>query len=116
MILKLLKDVLMEEKGVGVFRFETEHNAGQMVFVYSDDSLMKALRAMWKYRISGVPILDRSSKSLLGNIRYCDVRILLDKPHVFMRRKLVFLLLVYPHTCLFVSRFLLATHFDNHFC
>jgi len=67
--------------------FETERNAGQMVFVYGDDSLMKALRAMWKYRISGVPILDRSSKSLIGNIRYCDVRIVLDKPQVFLRRK-----------------------------
>ena len=58
-----------------------------MVMAYGDDALMAALRAMWKYRISGVPILDRPSKSLIGNIRYCDLRVLLDKPHVFLRRK-----------------------------
>ena len=66
-----------------VFRFEAEHNAGQMVLIHSDDTLMAALRAMWKYQISGVPVLDRSSKSLSGNICYCDLRIILDKPHVF---------------------------------
>lgn len=67
--------------------FEAESNGGQMISVHDDDTLMTALRAMWKYRISGVPVLDRSTKRLIGNIRYCDLRIILDEPEVFYHRK-----------------------------
>ncbi|XP_024366318.1 SNF1-related protein kinase regulatory subunit gamma-1 isoform X1 [Physcomitrium patens] len=66
--------------------FETEYNAEQLVFVHGDETLVTALHAMWKYRISGVPILDRPSKRLIGNIRYCDLLILLEDAQVFSKR------------------------------
>jgi CBS domain-containing protein len=85
----LLRPTYLNPIGEIVPRFEVHHNAGHMVFVYGDDNLMAALRAMWRHRLSGVPILDRSSKQLIGNVRYNDLRIILDKPHVFNQRRFV---------------------------
>lgn len=70
-------------------RFHVEHSAGAVVSVHGDDTLIVALQAMWKHRISGIPVLDRSSRCIIGNIHFSDLRIILDKPHVFNQRRFV---------------------------
>lgn len=42
---------------------------------------------LWKHRISGVPVIDRQSKRVLGNVRNTDVRLLLDNHKLFSERR-----------------------------
>jgi CBS-domain-containing membrane protein len=68
-------------------RFELEHNSGTLVGVNGDDTLITAFRAMWKHRVSAMPVTDTASKHIIGTLRNTDLLILLDQPNLFNKRR-----------------------------
>lgn len=66
------------------FRFEM---GDSVVHVHGDQSVAEALHKLWESRLSGMPILDRTSKRLIGTLRITDVPLLLDERRLFSGRK-----------------------------
>ncbi|KAF3783181.1 SNF1-related protein kinase regulatory subunit gamma-1 [Nymphaea thermarum] len=66
------------------FRFEM---GDSVVHVNGDQSVAEALHQLWENRLSGIPILDRTSKRLIGALRITDIPLLLDESRLFSGRK-----------------------------
>ncbi|CAN6446638.1 unnamed protein product [Victoria cruziana] len=66
------------------FRFEM---GDSVVHVHGDQSVAEALHKLWESRLSGMPILDSTSKRLIGTLRITDVPLLLDERRLFSGRK-----------------------------
>ncbi|CAK9203310.1 unnamed protein product [Sphagnum jensenii] len=82
---------LIAEKPLSDLGFELEHNSGTLVGVNGDDTLITAFRAMWKHRVSAMPVTDTASKHIIGTLRNTDLLILLDQPHLFNKRREILL-------------------------
>eukprot|EP00246_Nothoceros_aenigmaticus_P005156 TRINITY_DN17013_c0_g1_i1.p1 TRINITY_DN17013_c0_g1~~TRINITY_DN17013_c0_g1_i1.p1 ORF type:complete len:527 (-),score=92.25 TRINITY_DN17013_c0_g1_i1:563-2098(-) len=75
------------EKPLSSYRFDADRDAGQIVLVYSDDALSTALDCMWKQSVNSVPVINRETNEIIGNVRNSDLRLLLDTPDLFNRRR-----------------------------
>ncbi|CAK9863884.1 unnamed protein product [Sphagnum jensenii] len=82
---------LIAEKPLSDLGFELEHNSGTLVGVNGDDTLITAFRAMWKHRVSAMPVTDTASKHIIGTLRNTDLLILLDQPNLFNKRREILL-------------------------
>ncbi|XP_031477118.1 SNF1-related protein kinase regulatory subunit gamma-1-like isoform X1 [Nymphaea colorata] len=72
------------DKALCEFRFEM---GDSVVHVNGDQSVAEALHQLWENRLSGIPILDRTSKRLIGALRITDIPLLLDDSRLFSGRK-----------------------------
>jgi len=78
---------MIAEKALYDFGFCKEQSAGQIIHLYGDQYIIDAMDCLWKHRISGVPVIDRHSKRILGSVRNTDVRLLLDNHKLFSERR-----------------------------
>ncbi|EFJ15015.1 hypothetical protein SELMODRAFT_445715 [Selaginella moellendorffii] len=61
--------------------------ASEVVCVNHDDVILDAMTTMWKFRISSVPVVERESRRLIGNVRGTDVLLMIEKPELFHQRR-----------------------------
>jgi len=78
---------MIAEKALYDFGFCKQQSAGQIIHLYGDQYIIDAMDCLWKHRISGVPVIDRHSKRILGSVRNTDVRLLLDNHKLFSERR-----------------------------
>ncbi|XBI18248.1 hypothetical protein VPH35_060076 [Triticum aestivum] len=74
------------DKQLSVFRFA---NASKPVLVYSDEIVAYAFGVLSKEK-TGVAVIDRKTRRLIGMIQCSDVYLLLDDSSLFSNRKQVF--------------------------
>ncbi|KAF6166687.1 hypothetical protein GIB67_005549 [Kingdonia uniflora] len=74
----------ISDKALSEFRLE---NDGRLVYVYGDQTLAEALHCLRENKVDGVPVINRETKTLIGNVRVHDIHLLLDNEKFFRDRR-----------------------------
>ncbi|XVE49028.1 hypothetical protein DITRI_Ditri01bG0048900 [Diplodiscus trichospermus] len=74
------------DKSLSEFWFENEEN---LISVYGDESIAKALHALFKSQIGAIAVIDRQTQKLMGSVRSSDVYLLMENDNLFCNRRSV---------------------------